>query len=363
MNVRSSNNDVRVPAFLVRDVARRLLLASGADPWVAEATADGLWHASLRGTDSHGIRLLPHYLLGLKKGRINPRPDVSFRRTAPSTGKLDAHHTFGHAAGVKAMDAAIALASETGIGFVAVSNSSHCGAMSYFGIRACEHDMIGLAFTHASPKLMTPGSTKSFFGTNPICVCAPMAGEGPFSFDSAPTSLTSNRLLMLAEAGLPIPPGLAADSSGQLTTDAKNANQLLPIGGYKGFGLTMVVDVFCALLTGMPAGPKVSMMYLDPMDERRLLGQFYGAVRIDAFEDPQVFKSRLKELCDGVRSQPRRASNEEPPMAPGDPEKRAEADRLANGIPLPAHLITELNALAVRLGVVPLSESLGECSS
>lgn len=352
----AASDGIRVPAPVARKLAFELLLATGVQTWVAEATAEGLWHASLRGTDSHGLRLLPHYLLGVEKGRINPAPQISFSRTALSTGRLDADHTFGHAAGIAAMDKAIELAQETGLGFVGVFNSSHCGAMSYFGLRPCASDMIGLAFTHASPKVMTPGSTQSFFGTNPICVCAPMDGEAPFCLDSAPTSVTSNQLLLLSEAGLSLPAGVAADSTGQLTTDPKAAAQLIPIGGYKGFGLTMMVDIFCGLLTGMPAGPDISMMYRAPMSERRHLGQFYGALRISAFEDPPEFKARLKKLCDGVRSQPLRGDAEEPPMVPGDPEKETEEERLRDGIPLPSGLVSELEGWARRLDVVPLGK-------
>jgi ureidoglycolate dehydrogenase (NAD+) len=357
--VHPRNDEIRVPASLAREFARQLLLAAGSEDWVAEATAEGLWHASIRATDSHGLRLLPHYLLGIEKGRINPNPKISFDRTAPSTGKLDADHTFGHAAGIAAMDKAIELAHETGLGFVSVFNSSHCGAMSYFGLRPCNHDMIGIAFTNASPKLMTPGSRQSFFGTNPLCVCAPMSDEAPFCFDSAPTALTANRLIMLRLAGLPLPSGLAADAAGQLTTNAAKAEQLVPIGGYKGFGLAMVADIFCALLSGMPAGPDITMMYLAPMSEKRFLGQFYGALRIDAFENPSVFKSRLKELCEGIRRQPVRKGAEQPPMAPGDPEKAAEKERLRYGIPMTETLIAELDAWTARNALNTLSERLG----
>lgn len=342
---------VRVDAGRLERFACALLEAAGAQDWMAEATAAGLCQASLRGTDSHGIRLLPHYLAALGGGRINPRPAMRFEQTAASTGMLDADHGFGHAAGARAMDEAIALARTAGTGFVAVRNSSHCGAMAYAGLKACDHDMIGIAMTHASPKVQSPGARGSFFGINPICVCAPMAGEDPFVYDSAPTLLTSNRLKMYREAGMPLPEGVAADAAGEPTIDPSLAEQLLPIGDYKGFGLAIVVDLFCGLLTAMPAGPKVSMMYHDPLSERRYLGQFYGAIRIDAFEAPDRFKARLKELCDGIRRQEPRPAAGQPPMAPGDPEKHAAAERGAHGIPLSGRLVAELDGCAAELGV------------
>ena len=137
---------------------------------VAIPTSKGLWSSSMKGVDSHGLRLLPHYLHSCISGRINKSPNFTFNDTNASTSSLDADHTFGHAAGVKAMNKAIQMAQNCGIGAVSVFNSSHCGALSFFSEIACEHNMIGLAFTHATPKVQAHNSRNVFFGTNPYAL-------------------------------------------------------------------------------------------------------------------------------------------------------------------------------------------------
>ncbi|HSQ42459.1 MAG TPA: Ldh family oxidoreductase, partial [Fibrobacteraceae bacterium] len=171
-------------------LAIQILEKGGATQSVASTTGTGLWQTSMRGVDSHGLRLLPHYLAGLRGGRINGEPHFRLKKVRLSAGVLDADHAFGHAAGTEAMHHAIDFARATGVGAVSVKNSSHCGALAYFAQQACEQGMIGLAFTHASPKVQSFNARSVFFGTNPFCFCAPMADEGPYCFDSAPSIIT-----------------------------------------------------------------------------------------------------------------------------------------------------------------------------
>jgi len=131
-----------LPADRVLPFVKEVFLKTAVREDVAEQTARGLWMTSLRGVDTHGVRLVPHYVLGVQEGRINPHPKMDFKQTSMSTGLLDADHTFGHAGGIVAMHKAIELAHNTGSGFVAVKNSSHCGAMAYFALEACKSDMI-----------------------------------------------------------------------------------------------------------------------------------------------------------------------------------------------------------------------------
>lgn len=351
----NEQNVIRLPANRVFQFVKQVLLEANVNGEVAELTAKGLWTTSLRGVDSHGIRLLPHYVVGVQGGKINPTPRFAFQKTSSSTGVLDADHTFGHAAGIIGMQKAIELAQRAGSGFVAVKNSSHCGAMAYFGMEACKENMIGLAFTHATSKVKTAGSTQAFFGTNPLCFTAPMRDEGPFCFDSAPTNITSNRINQYREDDEPLPPGCAADRNGNETLNPHLADQLLPIGDYKGYGWAMMVDILCGLLTGMPVGQGISKMFVDPMSQKRRLGQFYGAIRIAAFEDPRSFKQRLQDLANQVRNQ-QRTNPEVPVQVPGDPEKRNEEDRRVNGIPVKPFVLKQLNNLAESLGMSPLGK-------
>ena len=244
------------------------------------------------------------------------------------------------------MKHAIELARESGIGAVSVSNSSHCGALSYFAHAAAEQDMIGMAFTHATARVKSPGSRRAFFGNNPLCLVAPMRDEAPFCFDAATTSITFNAVKAAAAAGKTLPPGLVADADGNETTDPTKAEQLLPIGDYKGFGLSMMVDILCAVLSGMPNGNNVSKMFGDPMSKKRELGHFFCAIRIDAFRDVEEFKAELQEMAERVRNEPATDPEIRRVMVPGDAEKKAYASLSELGIKVPPHIMGEIRMLA-----------------
>lgn len=326
----------------IRDLGYQILEKVGASESIINPVVDGLVWTSLRGIDSHGIRLLPHYVKAVIAGRLNVSPNMVFEQQSIATGCLDADHTFGHAAGVFAMQRAIDIAEKSGIAAVAVRNSSHCGALSYFAHAAAEKNMLGIACTHATPRVKTPGSTRPFFGNNPLCIVAPMNGEPPFCFDSATTSTTFNAVKAAAAAGISLSPGLVADRDGEETIDPSKAHQLLPIGGYKGFGLSMAVDIFCALMTGMPNGNNVSQMFSEDLAEKRFLGQFYCAINIESFRNINDFKAELKDLAERLRSEPNDGLGTKQVMMPGDPEKKAWKTRSTEGIPLADNVYNSL---------------------
>lgn len=324
----------------LRNFFHAVLKKEGIRSDVADYLIEGIIQASLRGIDSHGIRLFPHYLEGFKGGRLNKSPNYKYTKTSSGTGKLDADHAPGHAAGMEGMKKAIELAKDNGIGAVAVNNSSHFGAAAYYAFEAARNDMIGLSFTHATAHVPPYGGQKPFLGNNPICLVAPCEGEDPFCLDMATTTVTFNKIQQHKEEGKQIPTGWGADVNGRETLNPKDAVNLLPIGGYKGFGLSMMVEILCGLLTGAPYGPAITHMYGTPMDQKRLLGHFFLAVRIDCFEDLNVFKKRLKSMMDELRNTPGTV------MAPGDPEKIAEKTRLTEGIPVPKVLINTYKNIA-----------------
>lgn len=344
------NDATRFPSGELHTFVRQALIKAGVREWEAEVTARGLWHASMRGVDSHGIRLLPHYIQGVRHGRINPAPDMTFTKTMASTGILDADDGLGHAAGMRAIGHAMELADETGMGMVSVKRSSHCGAMAYFALEACQRDMIGMAFTHATARVMTPGGKRPFFGNNPICFAAPMQDEEPFCYDGATTKTTFNEVKSYGEQGRPLPPGLVADKDGEFTLDPAEADQLAPIGDYKGFGLSMVVDILCAMLSGMPAGPDVSAMYGSTPSDPRDLGQCFAAINIKAFQDPDHFKSRLHDIATRLRAMPGKEEGTHP-MTPGDPQKSFFKRRTVQGIPLAGAVVAEFHRLEGELGI------------
>ena len=317
----------------IREFIFEVLKKDGVDPVAAGQVADGLVHASLRGVDSHGIRLLPHYLKALKAGRINPCPNYKFQRTSQSTGVLDADNAFGHAAGMAAVEQVLELAKEAGIGAVGVQRSTHFGVASFFALEISKHDMIGMSFTHADSLIVPSGGKRRFLGNNPICFTAPCEGEEPICLDMATSLITFNKVLQLREENSMAPEGAGADEAGRETTDPHQIVNLLPVGGYKGYGLSLMVEILCALLTGMPFGPHIPRMYDAPIEERRDLGHFFMAIRVEAFVELNTFKKRMSRLATELRQEPRLDPNI-PVQVAGDPEKKMSEERRKNGIPL-----------------------------
>ena len=300
---------------------------------VIDHVKTSLIQTSLRGVDSHGIELLPHYIRAIDAGRINPQPNYKYEMTATGTGKFDGDHTFGHAGGGEAMKNAIALAEKNGIGAVSVHNSTHFGAAAYFALLASSQDFIGLSFTHADALMLSYGGTRPYFGTNPICFSAPCANEEPFCLDMATSLVSWNKILRYRNSNQEIPSEWACDDNGDVSSDPHQVASLLPIGGYKGFGLSMMIDILCGILAGMPFGRDISRMYGDPIEQKRFLGHFFIAIKIESFLPLEIFKQQLQKMMDSVRNEP----NKNPDisiMVAGDPEKRTYETRMKDGIPI-----------------------------
>lgn len=333
---------------------RGVLDAAGLDAFSAEAVTTGLCEASLRGVDSHGVRLLPHYVRSAEMGRKNPRPAFTFDRPFPAFGTLDADNGFGHAAGMKAVDHAVEMAAEAGLGAVAVFNSSHSAAMASFALRAARQGFIGVALTHADALLKSHDGTRAYFGTNPVCVAAPRQEDEPFCLDMATSGITWNRLLVLRALGEPLPDGTGADATGAATRDADAATALMPLGGtvagYKGVGLASVVELLCGVLTGMAFGREIPAMYSAPMDRPRRLGQFYLAMRIDACLSADAFRERLQRMCDELRDEPGRDGANV--LAAGDKEIAEARRRRRVGVPLDNPTTEALRRVGDTFGLV-----------
>ena len=340
-----------VPVDMLSRFVETVLLKAGVRKDVAGYVAEGLLQASIRGVDSHGVRLLPHYIDGVQGGRINPDPHYGFIETSPSTGRFDADNTFGHAACMEAAHKAIELANRSGSGHIAVYNSSHFGAAAYYVLEIARNDMIGMAFTNTDALVKSYAGKKPFFGNNPIAFAAPCEDEEPFCLDMATSVVTFNKIRQLREQGVKAPEGVGADRDGKDTTDPNKISMLLPIGSYKGYGLSAMVEILCSILTGMQYGPHIPKMFEAPMSQNRNLGQFISAMRVDCFQDKDVFKKRLSGMLNELRREP--ALNIEMPVqVAGDPENKNAKKRMIYGIPLGTAEYESLKVIGKKLGVI-----------
>jgi LDH2 family malate/lactate/ureidoglycolate dehydrogenase len=335
----------RLDARALEPLLAARLATRGVAEESARHVAASVIETSLRGVDSHGIHLFPHYCRAAVAGRVNPRPAMTVPRRTAATAVLDADHGFGHHAGSAAIALGAELADASGIGAVAVKDSTHFGAAAYFALQASRRGYLACAFTNADALVRAFGGEQPFFGTNPICLTAPMAGEEPFCLDMATSTVSWNRVLNHRRTDRPLAPGWAADSAGRDTVDPAAAAMLQPLGGYKGFGLGMMVEILCSLLADGPAARELLPMYSAPLEVRRHISHFFLVVRVDAFVDPGRFAERLAGLARQIRAAPAEAGNETRVMVPGDPEKSSFAERTAAGIPIDDDRLAELVAL------------------
>jgi ureidoglycolate dehydrogenase (NAD+) len=343
----------------IQRFVRECMEKAGADKPSVEAVARALVGASCRGVDSHGIRLLPHYIKALIGGRINGSPKLSYKQLSGGTGRLDADDGFGHLAGYHAIEEGILLADKNGIGAVTVTNSSHFGAAGSYTIHAAEAGYLAIAVCNSDKLVLPHDGVTSFHGTNPISFAAPVAEGRPYLFDMATSSIPLNRVLLYQAIGRELPPDVAVDEDGALTTDAGRTEALTPVGGtafgFKGAGLAGMCEVLSSALTGMAFSNHLLSMAGPDYTTRRHLGHFFLVMKPEAFIDPDVYQEQMTGYLADLRAQP--AQPETRIMAPGDREWAEETVRLKAGIPLDHIVWAEFAELAETLGLVPLTGS------
>lgn len=323
---------VHVKAELLSAKMKEVLKSKGVNNESLTHCVDSLVQTSLRGVDSHGINLFPHYCRAVDGGRINKNPSFTIEKKAVSAAILHADHGFGHHSGAAAMDYAIKQAKETGMCAIGVIDSSHYGAAAYFALRAAEQDCIGWSFTNADALVKAHNSKEAFFGTNPVCFTAPMAGEGPFCLDMATSGVSWNKIKNYRLADREIPGDWAYNEHGQFVTNPHDARSLRPTGDYKGFGLGMMVDILCGVLTGGMISKDMMPMFNSPIDQPRKVSHFFMAMDISKFTDPNSFKQNLQSMADRIRLLPKLTDDEV--MVAGDPEKKQHKIRTVSGIPV-----------------------------
>jgi LDH2 family malate/lactate/ureidoglycolate dehydrogenase len=326
-----------VEASLLEERTFAILHEAGADEPSAQAATRALMHASRVGVDSHGVRLVAHYALALRGGQINGMPQIAVRRTGPAAALLDADDGLGHLAAYRAMEEACALARETGVGAVGVCRSSHYGAAGAYALAAAEMGLIGLSTTNADSIVALHEGTVPFHGTNPIAMAAPVPGHRPWLLDMATSSIPMNRVHLYATLGRGLPEHVAADQTGQPTTDASLAQMLIPLGGvdygFKGAGLAGLVTILSSMLTGAAPDPAMlPMTGTEDFTTPRNVGHFCLAFDPDRFVGRSTYDILMTQYLAALRASPTRSGV--PALAPGDREWMVEAERSNTGIPV-----------------------------
>ena len=312
----------------------RALAEHGVQGEHAGYVTDTLISTSLDGVDTHGVRLFAHYLRMLRTGACNPTPRFVLHGSLPAIGILDADHALGTVAGNHAIRLAISKARACGISAIAVRNSNHFGAAGYYARLAASENLIGLVLTNSDALVAPFNGMRALNGTNPIAMAAPGLGDDVFALDMATSQIAFSKVIEYLASGKPLEPRWAQDVAGIDGSVSGKAETLLPLGGYKGQGLGMMVQILVVLLASAPFDFQAANLFAEHVSSPRRIGHLFICIDPAAFGPLDVFRKRLTELLNVFRESP--PVGAEPVIVPGDKERAARRDRLINGIPLSA---------------------------
>jgi len=332
----------------------------------AFTTAEVLVLADLRGIDSHGVARLRRYYTGLKNGVMVPRSEMKIVHETPVSALLDGGAALGQVAGKRGMEIAIEKALKNGAGFVSVRNSNHYGIAGYYSLMALKHDLIGISLTNSDAYVVPTFGREVMLGTNPISVTVPATGERPFVLDMSTAVATLGKLEVYSRMAKKLPLGWATDEKGCSCEDptrvianirSKAGGGILPLGGegeefggHKGYGLDLLVDILCGVLSG---SGYLNLLYPKTPEGKplpSLVAHFFGALRVDYFRPVEEFKRDMDDLIRRLKSSAK-AEGQQRIYIHGEKEFELEEKYRQEGIPLYFKVYEDLKAIGAEVGV------------
>lgn len=335
----------------LEDFCSHVLLKAGVAEEKARIVANSLIEADLRGVDSHGVVRTAIYLERIEKGMIDPHAEITVISESDAALLVDGNNNFGSVVGTKALSIALDRAKKSGVALVGVKHSNHFGTGAYYAKKAIKENMILLVLSNASQTMPPTGGIRPFIGTNPLAVGVPTGKQSPFILDMATSVVARGKIIVEAQRGNSIPVGWAIDKEGNSTTDAEAAleGSVLPLGGPKGYGISMFIDILCGVLTGAGFGKYVNNMY-ENWQEPQNVGHIFLAIDINRFMPIDFFKSRMDQYITEIKSEPKAPGVEEI-YIPGEIESRRSEVRKEKGIELPLKVAKELDDIGKRYGI------------
>jgi LDH2 family malate/lactate/ureidoglycolate dehydrogenase len=346
---------VPIPFEQLRDFLAAAFTKVGMPPADAEAVGALMAEADLQGSDGHGSIRLPQYVKRIRAGGVNLHPDIRIVREKPGMALLHGGGGMGHLVMKRAADLAVEKARVSGVAWVGAQWSNHAGPASLYVRRVLAHDMVGLYFGVGSANHLAPwGGLDMLLSTNPIAAAIPAGKEPPVVLDMATTVAAYGKVKAKAAKGEAMPEGWMVDREGKPLTDPKRAAEglLLPIGGYKGYGLALIVGLIAGTLNGAAMGKDVIDFNQDAKSATNT-GQAIVALDPAAFGDVARFKESVDELVRDLRAS-RRMPGVDRIWLPGEQSHEKRERQRREGITLPPQLVKTLNALAGELGIAPL---------
>ncbi|GAB1598052.1 uncharacterized protein LOC115229906 [Argonauta hians] len=322
----------------------------------AEALAELLVAADTRGHYSHGLNRLDMYVRDLETKVTSGTEEPEIINETPATALINGNNILGPVVGKFCIDLAIKKAKEVGVGWVCASGSNHFGIAGWYSMRASNQGLLGMAFTNTSPLMVPTRAKKSVLGTNPISLAAPAENNDSFVLDMATTTVALGKVEINQRKDLPIPEGWGLDSQGKVThdpADVLGGGGLCPLGGieesggYKGYGLAFLTEIFCGILAGANYGPNIRSWKNTTTAAN--LGHCFVAINPSVFAPG--FTGRMSDIMNHIRNmEPSEA--DAPVLVPGDPERQHEEKcNKLGGIPYHPNQITFAKNLADQLKI------------
>ncbi|QYY33866.1 Ldh family oxidoreductase (plasmid) [Cupriavidus pinatubonensis] len=352
-----AENNVRVSEASLKNYCVEIFTRVGVSHGEAIEVTDNLVEADLRGVDSHGVVRFPIYIKRLLDGGTNAAPKITLVRDALTSAVMDGDNGLGHLVGIRAMELAIEKGKAGNCAFVAVRNSNHFGAAAYYTEMAARNNMIGFSFTIGAINHMTPwGGAEAVLGNNPFSIAFPTPGDFPIVLDMACSIAARGKIIVAAKEGTPIPAEWATGPDGLPTTDAVEALKgfVVPVGGPKGYALTLIVGLLSTMLSGAFFGRDVGDLY-EKTTTAQNSGHLFGVLPVEAFDDVEAYMQRMRKAMGDITGA-KRATGVERIYLPGEREFISLGMRRREGIPLGNSLIKELQELGEQYGVpLPLA--------
>jgi L-2-hydroxycarboxylate dehydrogenase (NAD+) len=346
----------RLPAPVLEDFCAKAFEAAGLPPADARTVAQLMAEADLQGSDGHGIFRLPQYVRRVRAGGINPKPRIRIERERAATALVHGDNGMGHLVMKHAAEVAIEKARSAGSAWVGARWSNHAGPASLYAKMPMRAGMIGQYLAVGNANHLPPwGGVEMLLSTNPIAVAIPALEEPPIVLDMATTVAAFGKVKTRAQRGETMPEGWMVDRDGKPLTDPKRMNEgfLLPIGGYKGYGMALVFGILAGTLNGAAMGREVIDFNADDASATNT-GQAILAIDIEAFGEKAQFLKSVDALSRDIRGSERMKGFDRI-FLPGEQSHAKYQANLRDGIAVPVPLLKSLNALGATLGIGKLA--------
>lgn len=344
-------NDAPIAPEQLRSFVAQALKSQGVPQGDAATVASLMVEADIYGYSTHGVFRLRQYLARLAGGGCNPTPQITVAHESAATAVIDGDDGLGHLAMAAARDLAIKKAREAGIGWVGVRRGNHAGPLALYVRPQAESGLLGMAAAVGSANHVPPyGGSDLLLGTNPIAFSAPTEGTDPFVFDMATTVAAMGKIKKLLQQGESMPEGWMVGPDGKPLTDPSRKSEgfLLPIGGPKGFGLSVAIGLTAGVLNGAAFGSDVVDFTNDTTSSTNT-GQFVMALNPAAFGIAD-FGQRAERVFNEMRASPP-LPDHDPVRLPGEGKTASARSRIDHGIILKPALRNDLAALSAEYGI------------